>query len=262
MQGTAAKTKNSGVPRGASVIARAASAATMAAPPHWTRMRNRLPPDILSRRRVAALLLKCSGMSRHAATLIAFLATIGAAAAWAQTTTTADTPSKVQSLRNLKFDQGGGLHLSKHFAIVFGGIKQGSGAALGPAVSSEFSDGSYVQVKAVYSVRRFKLLQARYDSRPMFDKRGVLLTRVRWQDAPERSLYHLGPDSPDRRAEYSERRIEWNGAFRYALQRKTVLLAGAGMERYSSSGGWIDEAGPDAPDEIPQTPGLGTRPWF
>ena len=48
-------------------------------------------------------------------------------------------------------DQGGGLHFTKHWAVVFGGIKSGSGIALGPAFSHKFADGAYAQVKAVYS---------------------------------------------------------------------------------------------------------------
>ena len=62
-------------------------------------------------------------------------------------------------------DQGGGIHFTEHMAVVFGGIKQGSGMAIGPALSHKFGDGSYAQLKAVYSIRHFRLLQARYDSR-------------------------------------------------------------------------------------------------
>src|SRR6188472_4012833 len=47
-------------------------------------------------------------------------------------------------------DQGGGLHFTKHWAVAFGGIKQGSAIALGPAFSTKFANGSYVQLKAVY----------------------------------------------------------------------------------------------------------------
>src|SRR5262245_2595196 len=59
----------------------------------------------------------------------------------------------------VKVDQAGGIHFTKHFAVVFGGIKQGSSIAVGPAVSWEFKDGGFLQIKGGYSVRQFKLLQ-------------------------------------------------------------------------------------------------------
>lgn len=173
-----------------------------------------------------------------------------------------DAVPKPGFLRALKFDRGGGLLLAKTFGIVFGGIKQGSGAAAGPAVSREFDNGAYVQLKGVYSVRSFKLLQARYDVQPLLGKRLVLSTRVRWQDAPELSLYRLGPDAPNLRAEYSERKTEWSGVARVALAPKIVVLGGTGVERYATDGGWIDRGEDETLNGVPQTPGLGTRPWF
>src|SRR4051812_13962066 len=165
-------------------------------------------------------------------------------------------------LQRLTVDRAGGLHVTRTFAVVFGGIKQGSGAAAGPAVSHDFADGSFVQGKGLYSVRQFKLLQARYDSRPFSRRRIVASTRVRWQDAPELSLYRLGPESPNLRAEFSERRSEWSGVLKAPLPAGTALLGGIGLERYATSGGWIDRGEDETLNEIPQTPGLGTRPSF
>src|SRR5262245_15334136 len=76
-----------------------------------------------------------------------------------------DEPNTVLEWLKQPPDQGGGLHFSKHFSVVFGGIKQGSGIALGPAVSWKFEDGGFAQIKAEYSVRKFMLLQGRYDTR-------------------------------------------------------------------------------------------------
>src|SRR4029079_1704768 len=109
---------------------------------------------------------------------------------------------------NLKVDQGGGIHVTEHFAVVFGGIKQGSGIALGPAISHTFENGAFAQLKGVYSIRQFKLLQARFDLKPLFTGRSLFSTRLRWQDAPELALYPLGPDSINRRVEYGERKTE------------------------------------------------------
>jgi hypothetical protein len=85
---------------------------------------------------------------------------------------------------------------------------------------------------------------------------------VRWQDAPELALYQLGIDSPNLRAEYAERKSEWSGVARFGLAPKTLLLAGTGIERYATSGGWIDPSEDEVPLDVPPTPGLGTRPSF
>jgi hypothetical protein len=201
-------------------------------------------------------------MFRRLALLVCLLAgTAGLGVASAQDPPAQKTLPGPAFLRNMKVDQAGGLHFTKHFSVVFGGIKQGSGMAIGPAVSHLFEDGSYVQVKGVYSIRNFKLLQGRYDSRPFAGKRLTVSSRGRWQDAPTLALYRLGTDSPNLRAEYSERRIEWSGVVRAGVGAKSVLLAGTGIERYATSGGWVDASEDDLPD-VPQTPGLGARPWL
>jgi hypothetical protein len=159
-------------------------------------------------------------------------------------------------------DQGGGFHVTKHFAVVFGGIKQGSGIAVGPAVSQTFADGGYAQVKAVYSVRNFKLLQARYDSRKLWRGRATVASRLRWQDAPDLSLFALGPDVPELSVEYGERKIE--GSARISLQLAPMLriASGVGIERYATSGGRIDLLEDERLASVPRMPGLGTHPWF
>ena len=65
--------------------------------------------------------------------------------------------------------------------------------ALGPAVGLNFSDGSFVQATAEYSLHDYKLLQVRYRSRDWFRRKLFLSSRVRWQDAPEVPLFPLGP---------------------------------------------------------------------
>jgi len=66
----------------------------------------------------------------------------------AAASTTSSEPTKMIDWLKQPPDQGGGIHLSKHFAVVFGGIKQGSGIALGPAMSTKFANGGFAQVKA------------------------------------------------------------------------------------------------------------------
>jgi hypothetical protein len=201
---------------------------------------------------------------RRAGAALCFLVGTSASGAALAQDSQAGEPNEPRSelTERIKVDRGGGFHLTDSFAIVFGGIKQGSGAAAGPALSHEFADGSYAQLKGVYSIRQFKLLQARYDSRPFFGRRSIVSTRLRWQDAPELSLYRLGPESPRGRAEFSERKAEWSGFLRTTVARRISVTVGSGFERYATDGGWINETEDERLDVVPQTPGLGSRPWF
>jgi hypothetical protein len=159
-------------------------------------------------------------------------------------------------------DRGGGVHFTKHFAVVFGDIKDGSSVAAGPAVSYQFANGAYAQAKAVYSVRQFRLLQARYDSPQFWSGRASFSTRARWQDAPRLSLFQLGMDSPLLRASVAERKTEWSGQFITRPTRAIRIAAGAGIERFAVSGGRLDLNEDEALTEVPILPGLGVRPWF
>jgi surface antigen Omp85-like protein len=159
-------------------------------------------------------------------------------------------------------DQGGGLHFTKHLAIVFGGIKAGSGIALGPALSHKFADGAYAQIKAVYSVKNFSVVQARYDSRKFWRDRAALTGRLRWQNAPQLRLFRLGPDAPDLTVGYGERKTEGSARLRLQLTPAFRLGSGFGVEKYHTTGGRIDLAGAGSLPSVPAPPGLGSKPWF
>ena len=161
-----------------------------------------------------------------------------------------------------EMDQGGGLHFTKHWAVVFGGIKSGSSIALGPAVSTAFANGGYAQVKGVYSIRRFSLLQARYDTPQFWHHRAMIVSRVRWQDAPVLDLYQLGPESSRARGRYGERKSELRSELAFSLSRLVHGSAGFGLERFAISPGAV-EVGEDHPlAAIPLEPGLADHPWF
>jgi hypothetical protein len=160
-------------------------------------------------------------------------------------------------------DQAGGFHLTEHFAVAFGGIQQGSGIALGPAYSTKFRDGGFVQLKAVFSIKKFKLLQARYDTRRFWSDRAIAISRLRWLEAPELSLFQLGQDSPEARAQFGARRTEGSTRIVVKATKRVRVAAGFGVERYAISTGKISsEDGNEALPEVPQVPGLGTRPLF
>jgi hypothetical protein len=156
-------------------------------------------------------------------------------------------------------DQGGGLHFTKHWAVAFGGIKQGSAIALGPAFSNKFENGAYFQVKGVFSIKKFKVVQARFDTPRFWGDRAIFISRVRWQDAPKLNIWQLGMESPDARTDYAERKTEVSTQLRARLTPHVGFGGGFGIERFSTKAGPIDGSGPI---QLPDVPGLNTHPWF
>jgi hypothetical protein len=148
------------------------------------------------------------------------------------------------------------------FTIVFGGIKQGSSIALGPAVGHNFDGGGFVQARAEYSIHRFALLQADYRTRPLWRGRAAASARIRWQDTPDLPIYRLGIDSPERRALYDERRTEWSGRIVAAPTPVTRFAAGAGLERYRVDAGHLATEADESLDAVPILPGLSTNSRF
>jgi hypothetical protein len=168
---------------------------------------------------------------------VLFLALACAGSVSAQNTTPAQQEQEPTLKERLKEpDQAGGIHFTEHFGVAFGGIKQGSGVAVGPAFSHKFANGGFTQLKAVYSLKGFSVLQARYDTRRFWSDRAIVISRVRLQDAPKLSLSRLGPNSPDARVEYGERKTEGSSLLIWKARPRIRVAAGFGVERCSTSG--------------------------
>lgn len=189
-----------------------------------------------------------------------------APAAWAQTSTPPPPepePTSWKDRLRREPDQAGGLHFTEHWAVAFGGIKSGSGIGAGPAFSIKFRDGGFVQLKGVISIRNFRLLQARYDTRRFWDDRAIVISRLRWHDAPHVKLYQLGPDSADRRIEYAERRTELSSELQLKFTPTVRTAVGFGIERFRTSAEPLDDLyDPTILSLQAPLPGLSTEPLF
>jgi hypothetical protein len=147
------------------------------------------------------------------------------------------------------------------FTVAFGGIKPGSGIALGPAVGLNFRDGSWIQATAEYSLHDFKLLQVRYQSAKWLDKKFFLSSRVRWQDAPDVPLFPLGADSLPEFASYGEQRTEASVTATVKPAPRWTMTTGTGLERYRTTAGSVGSA-PESLPVVPDVPGLAARTHF
>jgi hypothetical protein len=135
----------------------------------------------------------------------------------------------------LEIEEAGGFNVAGGLVVAFGGIKQGSSFAMGPAYAKTLRNGTLLVAKGAYSIREFKLLQVFAQAPPIANGRVTINGRARWQDAPELAVYPLGRASPRMRANYSETKTEVSGQalFAPAFLRFGV---GSGFERYDTGG--------------------------
>ena len=161
--------------------------------------------------------------------------------------------------RLLAIEEAGGLGAVRGWFVTFGGIKQGSGIALGPAYGKLFDNGAVVVGSAAYSLRNFKLLQVHAAGPPLANGRLRTSGRVRWQDAPQLAVYPLGPDSAEARADYAETRTEVSGHAEVTAARFIRLGAGAGVEIYDTGG--ADTSRPSVEEAFTpaEMPGIGAN---
>lgn len=141
------------------------------------------------------------------------------------------TPHAIER-RLLDMERAGGFGVARGWFVAFGDIKSGSGFALGPAYTKVLDSGALLQAKAAYSIRNFKLLQVSAQSAPAAGRRLMFFARARWQDAPVLAFFPIGPDSPELRADFSERRTEVSGRATWNAARLVRFGGGLSFETY------------------------------
>jgi len=137
----------------------------------------------------------------------------------------------------LEIEKAGGFNAAHGLFVTVGGIKAGSGIAVGPAYAKMLDSGAVFTAKAVYSVKQFKLAQVAMQSGPLAGGRLTAQGRVRWQDAPAVAFYGLGTNAAPVRADYSETRGEVSGLGVFRPVPALRFAAGAGLEKYETGPG-------------------------
>ena len=164
--------------------------------------------------------------------------------------------------RLLAIEEAGGLAVQHGFFVSFGGIKQGSSVALGPAYTKLFDNGATVSARGAYSIRNFKLVQLAASAPPLAGGRLRIGGRARWQDAPLLAVYALGPASPKTRADFSETRTEVSAQAEFRPVRVIRLDAGAAYERYETGGAESRRASVEELFTPAELPGIGADPEY
>lgn len=144
-----------------------------------------------------------------------------------------------------------------------GSVHGGGGLTLGAGYRQLFGDASLWDVKGLYSIRSYKLIETATLLRGFARDRLTIGARLGWRDATQVAYYGLGMStSPDDRANYRFKETYVEGAAFFRPRRWIVLDGRVGYEDYS-----LEEGRGAAPSiEIVYTPasapGLGASPSY
>ncbi len=162
----------------------------------------------------------------------------------------------------LSTEEHGGFFAVRPLSFAFGGIKAGSGFAMGPASGHQFGGGDAVQVKAVGSVRKYWLVQTSAQSREFAGGRLTFSGRLRLQDAPQVAFYGIGPATPKTRSDYDERKGEVSGQAVTQPVRFVRAIGGLEYARYTIGPGHSRRSSVDELYSPQQVPGLEADPQY
>jgi hypothetical protein len=170
-------------------------------------------------------------------------------------------PSRVQQLaRNIRqrvFDQSGG------FFPYFGSVYSGGGFTLGAGYQRGFADRARWDVKGLYSVENYKLLETTTFSPDHWGGRLDLSSEVGWRDATQVGFYGIGMDtSVDDRANFRFQQLFAQGTAIFRPISWTVLTGTAGYEDFSRDPGQGDFPDVNSVYSPLTVPGLDAAPTY
>jgi Omp85 superfamily domain len=148
------------------------------------------------------------------------------------------------------------------FYPYFASVYSGGGFTLGAGYRQFYGDRTHWDVKGLYSIKSYKLLEFSTDSWGHAAGRLDLHGRLGWRDATQVAYYGLGIDSPDARSNFQMKQAYVGGDLQVRPGGYTVFGAGVMYEDYTLEPGAghfpsIEESFTPA-----TAPGLGASPTY
>jgi hypothetical protein len=155
------------------------------------------------------------------------------------------------------------LEDSAGLAPAVGSIYHGGGLGLGANYRKYFGDNTFWNVKGLYSLKNYKLFEAKAESRDHLGKRLSFGSRLGWRDATQVGYYGLGTNTArEARTNFRFQQTSLDGHAIFKPMSWVPLKASVAYEHYNTTQG----QGRDPSIETrhtPQTaPGLGSDPSF
>ena len=125
------------------------------------------------------------------------------------------------------------LELPSGFYPYFASVYSGGGFTLGAGYRQFYGDRTHADVKGLYSISNYKLLEVSTDSWGHAGGRLDLHARGGWRDATQVAFHGLGMDSPEDQSNYRMKQAYFGGDVRARPGGYTVFGAGMTYEDFT-----------------------------
>jgi hypothetical protein len=144
----------------------------------------------------------------------------------------------------------------------FGSVYSGGGFTLGAGYRRFYGDRTHADVKGMYSLKGYKLIEVSTDSWGHADGRLDLHARAGWRDATQVAFYGIGMDTPEDRSNFRMKQTYVGGDAQARPVPWTVFRTGMSYEDFTLESG--SGASPSIEEvHTPGTaPGLGANPTY
>ena len=144
----------------------------------------------------------------------------------------------------------------------FGSVYSGGGFTLGAGYRQFYGDRTHADLKGMYSIKNYKLIEVSTDSWGHANGRLDLHGRIGWRDAPQIAFHGIGIGSSEDLTNFRMKQTYLGGDVRVRPGGFTVFGAGASYEDFT-----LEEGTGSSPsiEEVftPSTvPGLGASPTY
>jgi hypothetical protein len=148
------------------------------------------------------------------------------------------------------------------FYPYFGSVYSGGGFTLGAGYREFVGDRTHLDVKGMYSLKSYKLIEASADSWGHADGRLDLHARVGWRDATQIAFHGIGIDSPSDLTNFRMKQAYIGGDARVRPGGYAVAGAGLSYEDFTLEEG--TGVSPSIEDVFTplSAPGLGASPTY
>jgi len=149
------------------------------------------------------------------------------------------------------------------FFPAFESVYRGGGLTLGGGYRRFYGDNTFWQVKGLYSVLNYKLVEAATISKDHLNKRLSFGTHVGWRDATQVAYYGLGMNSKEEnRANFRFQQTYFDGAVDFRPRRWIPIRTSVGYEHWNTLQGTGDYPSIETSYNSVTAPGLGADPGY
>lgn len=147
------------------------------------------------------------------------------------------------------------------FYPLVGSVYSGGGFSAGAGYRWFYGDNTAFDIKGLYSIRNYKLLELSAVSPGATPRRPTFRGRVGWRDATQVAFYGLGPEtSADDRSNFRLQNLYAGGDVSVAPVFPFVLSGGVTYENYTTKEGQGNQPSIETEWLPSQVPGLGADP--